>query len=236
MPDAEIKKTGEKLLASNDRLINDLELLVPGAEHSDRKVVLIKGLQAYNLYKELVSHYAVNALLNLVDTAKIKTTDQLMDQIPSPGKLQPWVNAGGQLIPSSEVNKFLQQVRSGKTKNWAAVHTFYRKQAEQYPAHKLRHALAALQTVYGINLKKNKTALKQILQQSMYTKEWMVKGIYDSRAKDYSNPFRKMVYENRTEMDKVTGKLENNSFIKQEQENLVAYKKTIQNLIKVFKL
>jgi Domain of unknown function (DUF4954) len=236
MSEEEIKKTGEKLLASNDRLIHDLELLVPDAEHSDRKVVLIKGLQAYNLYKELVSHYAVNALLKLIETSKIKTSDELIAQVPSAGKLQPWVNAGGQLIPASEVNKFLQQVRSGKTKNWATVHTFYKKQAEQYPAHKLQHALAALQTVYGIHLKKNKTALKQLLQQSIYTKEWMVKGIYDSRAKDYSNPFRKMVYENRNEMDKVTGSLENNSFIKQEQENLVAYKKTIQNIIKAFKL
>ena len=27
------------------------------------------------------------------------------------------------------------------------------------------------------------------------TKEWMVKGIYESRAKDYANPFRQMVYE-----------------------------------------
>jgi len=97
-------------------------------------------------------------------------------------------------------------------------------------------ALAALQTVYGINLKKDKASLKQFLQQSIYTKEWMVKGIYDSRAKDYTNPFRKMVYENRNEMDKVTGSLEKNSFIRQEQENLVAFKKTVQRIIKVFKL
>ena len=55
----EIKTTGQKLLESNDRLVNELELLVPGAENSDRKVLLIKGLQAYHLYKELVSYYTV---------------------------------------------------------------------------------------------------------------------------------------------------------------------------------
>ena len=236
MSEAEMKKTGEKLLDANDRLVDDLELRVPGAENSDREVVLVKGLQAYHLFKELINYYAVTALLNLAETAKIKTVEELTDQIPSAAKLQQWTNAGGQLIPASELNKFLQQIRSGKTKNWAAVHNFYKKQAEQYPAHKLQHALAALQTVYGINLKKNKTVLKQLLQQSIYTKEWMVKGIYDSRAKDYTNPFRKMVYENRDEMNAVTGKLENNSFIKLEQENLVAYKKTVQNIIKMFKL
>ncbi|MEO5682502.1 MAG: DUF4954 family protein [Chitinophagaceae bacterium] len=236
MAEAEIKKTGEKLLESNDRMVNDLELLVPDTEHGDRKVILIKGLPAYHLFKELVSFYAVTALLQLIATDKIKTTASLLQQLPVAGKLQPWINAGGQLIPSDQLNKLLQQIRAGKIKNWAAVHDFYKKQAVQYPVQQLQHALAALQTVHGINLKKNTAALKQLLQQSVYTKEWMVKGIYDSRAKDYTNPFRKMVYENRNEMDTVTGTLENNSFIKQEQEKLVAYKKTAQSIIKIFKL
>jgi len=236
MPEAEIKKTGEKLLESNDRLVNDLELLVPAAENSDRKVLLIKGLQAYQLFKELVSYYAVTELLALIEKNKIKALDTFLGQLPAAGKLQPWTNAGGQLIPADELNKLLLQVSNGKTKNWASIHNFYKKQAKQYPVQKLQHALASLQSVYGINLKKNKPALKQLLQQSIYTKEWMVKGIYDSRAKDYTNPFRKMVYENRKEMDTVTGKLENNSFIKQEQENLIDFKKSIQNIIRSFKL
>jgi len=236
MTEFELKQTGERLLASNDRLVNELELLVPEAENSDRKVVLIKGLQAYQIFKELVNYYAVTALLHLIETNKIKTTDVLLKQLPAAGKLQPWVNAGGQLIPNDQMIKLLLQIRNGKTKNWAAVHHFYKKQSELYPAQKLGHALAALQTVYGINLKKDKASLKQLLQQSIYTKEWMVKGIYDSRAKDYTNPFRKMVYENRNEMDKVTGSLEKNSFIRQEQENLVAFKKTVQRIIKAFKL
>lgn len=236
MTEAELRKTGEKLLESNDRMVHELELLVPGAEHGDRKVVLIKALQAYHLFKELVSYYAVTSLASLIKTTAVKTTDDLLERIPSPARLQPWVNAGGQLIPESELKKFLQQVGSGKIKNWTAVHNFYKKQAAQYPQLKLQHALGALQAVYGINLKKNIAALKQLLQQSVYTKEWMVKGIYDSRAKDYSNPFRKMVYENRNEMDQVTGTLEKNSFIVQEQQNLADYKKDVQHIIKMFKL
>ncbi|MEP6724912.1 MAG: DUF4954 family protein [Bacteroidota bacterium] len=236
MPEAETKKTGEKLLESNDRMVNDLELLIPNAENSDRKVILIKGLQAYQLFKELVNYYAAIELLALIEKNKIKTIDALLEQLPSAGKLQPWTNAGGQLIPADELSKLLLQVRNGKIKNWHAVHNFYKKQAVQYPAQKLQHALSALQVVYGINLKKNKAGLKQLLQQSIYTKEWMVKGIYDSRAKDYTNPFRKMVYENRSEMEKVTGSLEKNSFIQQEQEGLVTYKQNIQSIIKAFKL
>jgi hypothetical protein len=64
----------------------------------------------------------------------------------------------------------------------------------------------------------------------------MVKGIYDSRAKDYYNDFRKMVYETRKEMEKVIGKLEDNSFINQQVDELKQFKKTIAGISKTFKL
>ena len=44
----------------------------------------------------------------------------------------------------------------------------------------------------------------------------MCKGIYESREKDYTNPFRKMVYDTKKEMNKVLGKLEDNTFIQQQ--------------------
>jgi hypothetical protein len=68
------------------------------------------------------------------------------------------------------------------------------------------------------------------------TKEWITKGIHDSRAKDYTNPYRMMVYESIGEMNEVVGKLEENSFIKQQIAELQAFKKEIQLLKKKFKL
>jgi hypothetical protein len=100
-----------------------------------------------------------------------------------------------------------------------------------YPRQKLQHALAALLTAEGINLKKGKEALPALLQQSIATREWMVKSIYESRAKDYNNPFRQMVYGNLEEMNKVTGKLEDNSFIRQEQEAMAVYRKTVRKVL-----
>ena len=64
------------------------------------------------------------------------------------------------------------------------------------------------------------------------TKEWMYKGIYDSKAKDYSNPFRKMVYETNTEMNNVLGKLEDNTFIQEQLAELDALKKQVKASIK----
>jgi hypothetical protein len=62
----------------------------------------------------------------------------------------------------------------------------------------------------------------------------MSKGIYESREKDYKNPFRKMVYETKEEMDAVVGKIEDNHFIKDQFKELESFKRTVKNLMKNF--
>jgi Domain of unknown function (DUF4954) len=232
----EIKKAGEKLLEENDKLVNELELLAEGIENSNRRVVLIKVLPCYHLFKELIEWYAATELIKLIETAAIKTGNTLLKHLPQAGKRSEWINVGGQLIPKPALEKFLLQIQTRKIRTWAAVHSFYKTQANLYPQQKLQHALAALQEVHGIDLKKNKTALKNLLQKSVTTKEWLVQGIFESRAKDYDNAFRKMVYENNNEMNAVTGKLKDNSFIKEQQDSLVSFKKTIQRIIRMMKL
>jgi hypothetical protein len=147
------------------------------------------------------------------------------------------MNAGGQLILRSEIDRLIKQVNSGRVKSWDDLHDFYILQGKQYSSDKLAHALGALKEVFGINLRKASPSLiKELLQQSITTREWMVKCIRESRAKDYENPFRKMVYESEAAMEKVVGKLSENAFIKQEQRSLEEYKKDISLLIKKLKL
>jgi hypothetical protein len=147
------------------------------------------------------------------------------------------VNAGGQLIRASELQKLIQQIRNGKIKEWRQIHQFYTAQGENYGKDKLYHALAALKQVHGINLRRaGKTALKDLLQQSVATKEWMTKGIYNSRAKDYTNPFRQMVYSSLEEMNVVVGSLQDNGFIRQEKAALKTYKKETEAVIQKFRL
>jgi hypothetical protein len=232
----EIKKAGEKLLEENDTLINEMELLADGIENSDRKVVLIKVLQSYHLFKELIEWYATTELIKFVEINGIKTNTAFLKQLPAAGNRSEWVNVGGQLIAKPALEKALQQIQTGKIKTWAAIHSFYKTQAALYPQQKLQHALAALNEVHGIDLKKNKTAFKDLLLKSIVTKEWMVNSIVESRAKDYNNAFRKMVYENSDEMNAVTGKLKDNSFINEQQESLVSFKKTTQRIIRMMKL
>ena len=148
-----------------------------------------------------------------------------------------WQNVGGQLLRTEELDKALNQVRSGKIKAWEDIHDLYLTQSENYPREKLSHALAALKKVSGLSITKLKSsALKVLLHDSVNTRQWMVDNIYFSREKDYTNPFRMMVYENEKEMDKVVGSLDDNPFILQEKERLAVYKRKVNKIVKDLKL
>lgn len=233
----DITAIGKKLLDNNDPAVRELEILAEGFENSTRPVVLIKVPAAYRIFRELVAYYAVQQLLDHTHRNNIRSLDQLTDSLPAKPQVAPWINAGGQLIERAALDKLIRQIHTGRVKSWKDIHAFYEQQSQSYPQEKLSHALAALKEVHGINLKKaTGPILQQLLQQSITTKEWMVKGIYDSRAKDYNNPFRKMVYETTAAMNKVVGKLSDNTFIKQEQAGLETYKKAIQQLSKKWQL
>jgi hypothetical protein len=78
--------------------------------------------------------------------------------------------------------------------------------------------------------------LKELLQEMLATQEWISKSIYEARAKDYSNPYRRMVYENEKEMQQVIGRIENNGFIQSQMEALDKLKTKVNGLVKKWKL
>ena len=227
---------GNDLLEKNDPSLRELEIIAPGFENTGRKVKLIKVAAAYSLFKELVRYYAGTLLIEHIIENKIKTTSELVTSLPRP-ILSGWENIGGQLIRADELDKALQRIKSGKVKTWEDIHGLYAAQSEKYSREKLSHALAALKKVSGFSLSNSKTSgLKELLQDSITTKQWMVDNIYNSREKDYTNPFRMMVYGNEKEMNKVVGSLDDNPFILQEQEALKTYKRKVNKIIKDFKL
>jgi hypothetical protein len=236
LSEEEIIAIGARLLDKKDPAVEQLEILATGFENSKRKVKLVNVLPAYHIFRELIVYYAVQQLQEHIRSNKIKSFDELIESLPNRVTLQDWLNVGGQLIMRSELDKLIRQIHTGKVKSWEEVHQFYVTQGEQYAQGKLMHAMAALREACGISLKKASPAvLRALLEQSILTREWMVESIYQSRAKDYKNPFRKMVYENNEAMEKVLGKLSENTFIKQEQKALDEFKASMQQLMRKFK-
>jgi hypothetical protein len=61
------------------------------------------------------------------------------------------------LIPSDDVDVLKEKIKTGKIKSWDAIHEYYTAQGNKYPQQKLKHALASLSEITGINLKKMDT-------------------------------------------------------------------------------
>lgn len=229
-------KAGKKLLEEKNSIIDELEIIADGFENARRKTIITKIQKAYDLFKNMIHYYGCNYLMQLIEASKIKTVTRLAEVLPARLKRDTWLNVGGQLIPVKDTDTFRKKVRDNKITSWDGVHTWYEEQGAKYVQQKTLHALASLEEITGLSLKKITTPqLKELLQQTVDTKAWITEAIYSSRAKDYSNPYRKMVYDNEEEMEKVLGSLQANSFIKQQQDVLAAFKQKIGKLAAAFK-
>jgi hypothetical protein len=228
----EITAKGKQLLTTKDPIIDELEILADGFENTKRKVIIIKICPAYQLFGELIKYYTVNQLLKQTKNTEFDES-VFLKTLPEAEKINQWMNVGGQLIPRIEVDGLRKDIQEGKIDSWDEMHAFYKQQEEAYDSQKLQHALSAYFQVTGKDVKHlHNNEFINLLQDAITTKEWMTEGIYKSREKDYSNPFREMPYQTREEMDAVVGKLEDNSFIKQQREELEHYKKEVQKCIK----
>ncbi len=227
---------GKELLENNDPVINELEIEAEGFENAKRKTIIIKIQQAYNLFKEMIGYYGITHLLKFMEDNNIKNINQLVAEMPAKVSFNKWLNIGGQLIPESEVIIMRKKIKEGKIKSWDQLHDTYRVLSDKYTQQKLLHALASLAAIKNMNLKKiTVVQFSQLLSEALATKEWMVKSVFDSRAKDYANPFRKMIYDSDEEMNNVVGSLDENSFIKRQTEELKKIRqkiKTVQNKFK----
>jgi len=235
LAEKELVATGKSLLEKNPAEVNNLEIPAEGIENSSRKVLLQKVPDAYHLFKEMIIYYGITQLVQMIERRRITNWAKLQKALPKKVQRLAWRNIGGLLMTEPAVQALLRNIRSGKINGWDAVHEYYIKKSKDYPADKFSHAWASLLEVLELSPSRfTKKLFLQLLQQSVVTREWMTKAIYDSRSKDYNNPFRQMVYETKEEMEKVLGKLNDNSFIKQQQEETAAYRSRIHSLIKQF--
>ncbi len=174
-------------------------------------------------------------ILKLAKNKSIKDFDALIKILPAKSERNKWINLGGQLIPESEILTLRKKINTNKIKSWDEIHSFYELMGQEYENQRCSHALASISELLEISLKKiTKQQFNSLLGSIVSTKEWMAKGIYDSKAKDYSNPYRKMVYDTTAEMNAVVGKLEDNSFIKDQVIQLKTFKKEISSIKKQF--
>ncbi len=230
--DVKWKNLGKQLLTSQDPLVEQLSIYAEGFENTNRKVLLLKVPQAYQLYIKMIRFYGIQHLTRALEKGDART---IWAAWPSRPSRKAWINLGGQLIPDAEFVKFRNGIYQGKIKDWDDVHAFYEKQTDLYEDQVFQHAYASLLEITGL---KSRPSLEQVaswLKEGEETFTWINKGILASRKKDYENPFRKMVYENEKEMDSVVGSLAENTFIQHQAAELAGYQKTVRKILSKIK-
>jgi hypothetical protein len=224
---------GCKLLSTKTKKeIDQLDVFVDGFENSKRKTRLIKCHDAFAIFEKMIFMYGMDQLMIKLNQNGLKGLSAKIKAIKTTGAATEWSNIGGQLIPSKSVQSMLQQIKTDKLDSWNAVHQYYQKETDGYLAKKTLHALYCLELLEGTTisgLSHNK--LNEWLDRYQAIKEEITQKIKSSRAKDYTNPFRKMVYQNQAEMDAIVGDLNDNSFIAKQ----ITDQKQLNELIKEFK-
>jgi hypothetical protein len=231
----ELLQAGEEIL---DEKRSDIkEITAYGFQNAKQPAKIIKVWEAYTIYKELVVFYGVGQLLNFITEKNIQSLEDLQSQLPSNTKRDSWKNIGGQLIPEDEINSLLIGIKKDNIKNWDEVHDFYKKNSRLYAEQKLHHAYASLLEVLNVKPSKLNTELfAETAERALETKQWITKSIYESRAKDYENQFRKMSYDSMNEMEEVLGKLEDNVFIQNQEDELNDFRSQVNMVFSQFQL
>ncbi len=205
--------------------------LAKGMENSKRPVFILKVKKSIDLFRELIKLYAAECLLEHFTGNKFENFDRFKKTLTTSISRSEWYNAGGQLIEKEKVNMLISRIKKNDVKSWKDVHNFYEVEGKKYNESKLIHAYSCLLEFYQITGKQfTKELFLKILSDSVATKTWMSYGIYQSREKDYTNPFRKMLYDSRKEMDKIMGKIEDNQFIQDRLAALEIYKKEVKKI------
>lgn len=226
-----IRESGRHLLINDPAKAETLEILAEEAENSRRKTLLLKVHKSYPLFRELVILYAVRNLLKQATELGL-TSFTAFKTFAQDAKRSAWQNIGGQLMKAETVAKLKNDIREGKISSWQEVHNSYQQSGTAYPKDKLLHAIGCLLDNHHISIHELTGAqFKTFLEQSVGTLSNITDGIYRSRAKDYVNPYRQMVYESKEEMETVIGKLEDNSFIQHTITDLASFKKQVTEII-----
>ena len=181
--------------------------------------------------------YGIEALVALLSKQKNNTLANAVKNINLNAYDLKWISVGGQLMPQKQVDLLLNQIKNEKLTDWDQVHEFYANESEKYVLRKNKHALAILEQ--ATNKKINSLSLKQLgiwLTTYLEINKDITDRIKATRAKDYSNEFRKMVYLNDDEMNMVIGKLDDNSFINAQQIELNKITENIYSLKQRLKL
>ena len=172
--------------------------------------------------------YAVKNLLEYMEANPEATLSSMCEELSGHRERQ-WVNLGGQLVPSRDVDRLRSDIGSGELDSWKDIHDRYEALWQGYPRAKQCHAFATLCDLLGTDTI-DKQQWQSALEKAVEIQEYIRDQVYVSRQKDFDNPFRQATYRNQDEMTAAIGTIEDNSFVKQVRQETEDFKERIEQM------
>jgi len=223
----ELIRLGTELLERSDEVSLWPEVFGENMEKSSRPVVIIKPAEGYKAYGQMLIYYAVQNLMEYMEQRPEATFESLSRELGGQRESL-WVNLGGQLMPAADADKIRADIGAGKLDGWQKIHNRYNEIWQQYPLAKQRHAFAVLNEICQSNLDKQQWSV--MLDEAVRIQQYVCDQVYQSRKKDYDNPFRQATYRNMEEMTAAIGTIEDNSFVKQVRAETEEFKKKTEQI------
>jgi hypothetical protein len=228
----EMRKEGRAVLMENPAGIKGLPIRVEEIENSKRPVELLKTDKAYPVFRNMIFFYGMRWVIESFADGGLADFSAF-SALARGAFRERWVNVGGQLITASDVEELKTDVKKQRITSWDEVHQRYRQLGDSYAEQKLAHAVACLMDIKGRDPKTLKEAtLREWIGEAVELAGWIQQQVEKSRVKDYRNPFRRMVYDSKKEMENVVGKLAEDSFIEYTRVETAAFTKKAKKLLR----
>jgi len=228
--DEEMIKLGYTMLTdeSNSKTVDSLEVLGENMEKSRRKVVILKVLNAWNAYRDMLHFYGVINLLDYMTANKNAKLGDMVSALGTPRQTR-WTNVGGQIVSVSDFDAVCNGIKDKTLSDWPTIHHAFDRLWDKYPTDKRGHAFATLLDVMGAETM-TPDIWNSALDKAVEIQKYICEQTYQTRLKDFENHFRQMTYRNSAEMQAVIGTIEDNSFVKQVREETAALEKLVNTI------
>jgi hypothetical protein len=225
----------DQLAVTSDRgkkIESEIELQLPDMVKG-RNAIILKPVQGFHLYGEMLKIYGARELKKAVEEAMIQ------GESPAAyiaGKFQhpcrSWVNIGGQIIPEDALLKILKKISAGTIKNWSELHAEYDGAWANYPLRRRDHGIFCALEMHNKKIGElTDTLVAELLTESLALAKHMLRSAIDSRTKDFTNPFRQATFRNPEEMTAVVGTIKDNSFLNDFKRDTARYCREVRKLV-----
>lgn len=204
---------------------------------SKGRAIFIKPAQGLKLFHMIAAFYGVNQLLQGLAAATEngasarEALQSIKENYNEPD--HHWENFGGQIVPQSAVRQLIAEINQGTIRTWAEVHQRYNQWWQEYPQQKRNHGIYTLLALYNKTIDQlNAAFLKEVLPYASNTAIQLKNWAWESREKDYTNPYRLMTFHSKEELIAVTGKIEENSFLIDYKNEMESFAENIDRVLK----